>query len=122
MIDLKTIDHIYLVTGPTDLRKAADGCSAIVQYDLQMDPFTKDIFLFCNKKKNTIQILEWDNNGFWIHKKKLLGKDRYRWPKSNEERASMLIDERQLNWLLSGLEISQKHAHHKVVPIVEKST
>lgn len=121
MIDLNTIDHIYLVTGPTDLRKAADGCSTIVQYDLQMDPFTKDIFIFCNKKKNTIQILEWDNNGFWIHKKKLLGKDRYRWPKSSEERTSMLIDERQLEWLLSGLEISQKHAHHKVVPIIEKS-
>ena len=31
---------------------------------------------------------------------------------------SMIIDERQLKWLLSGLDINQKHAHHEVKPIV----
>ena len=41
MIDLSSIDHIYIVAGYTVLRKAADGCSAIVQYDLEMDPCTK---------------------------------------------------------------------------------
>ena len=76
--------------------------------------------MFCNKAKTTIQILEWDDNGFWIHKKKLLGKDRYRWPKTPEEVKSFVIDERQLKWLLSGLEINQKHAHHVVKPIVKK--
>lgn len=118
MIDLNTVDHIYLVTGFTDLRKAADGCSAIVQYDLGMNPFTKDIFMFCNKSKNTIQIIEWDNNGFWLHKKKLLGKDKYRWPKTPEDMKSMIIDERQLKWLLSGLDINQKHAHREVNPVI----
>lgn len=34
MIDINTVHHIYIATGYTDLRKAADGCSAIVQYDL----------------------------------------------------------------------------------------
>ena len=41
MIDLSSIDHIYIVAGYTDPRKATDGCSTIVQYDLEMDPFTK---------------------------------------------------------------------------------
>lgn len=45
--------------------------------------------------------------------KKLIGKDRFRWPKSKEE-ASMLIDKRQLSWLMDGLEIEQKQAHHKI--------
>lgn len=118
MIDLNTIDHIYLVAGYTDLRKAADGCSAIVQYDLKMNPFSKDIFLFCNRAKNTIQIIEWDKNGFWLHKKKLIGKDRYRWPKVPEEMKSLILDERQFEWLLQGLEVTQKHAHHDVKPVV----
>lgn len=119
MIDLSSVDHIYLVLGYTDLRKSADGCSSIVQFDLKMNPFSKDIFLFCNKRKTTIQVLEWDQNGFWIHKKKLLEKDRFRWPRSKEEARSLLIDDRQLKWLLSGLEISQKHAHHTLSPILE---
>ena len=120
MIDLSTVDHIYLVTGYTDLRKAADGCSAIVQYDLNMNPFTRDIFLFCNRHKNTIQILEWDENGFWLHKKKLLGKDRYRWPKTPEEMRSLVLDERQLKWLLSGFDINPKHAHHVVNVVISQ--
>lgn len=60
---------------------------------------------------------EWDGNGFWLHTKKLIGKDRFRWPKSREE-ASMLIDKRQLSWLLDGLDINQKYAHHKVEAVV----
>ncbi len=118
MIDLSSINHIYLITGYTDLRKAADGCSAIVQYDLNMDPFTKNLFIFCNRTKTTIKIIEWDSNGFWLHTKKLLGKDRYRWPKTPEEIKSLMIDERQLEWLLSGIDLNQKHAHHEVKPII----
>lgn len=49
--------------------------------------------------------------------KKRIGKDRFRWLKSKEE-ASMLIDKRQLSWLLDGLEIEQKHAHHKIDAVV----
>lgn len=41
----------------------------------------------------------------------------HQWSKSKEE-ASMLIDKRQLSWLLIGLEIEQKHAHHKIVAVI----
>ena len=43
----------------------------------------------------------------------MIGKDCFRWPNSKEE-ASMLIDKRQLSWLLDGFEIEQKYAHHKI--------
>jgi len=49
--------------------------------------------------------------------KKRIGEDRFQWSKSKEE-ASMLIDKRQLSWLLDGLEIEQKHAHHKIVAVI----
>ena len=50
-------------------------------------------------------------------KEKRIGEDRFQWSKSKEE-ASMLIDKRQLSWLLDGLEIEQKHAHHKIVAVI----
>ena len=113
MLYLSKIENIYLAPGATDLRKSIDGCSNVVQYQMFLDPFSPSIFIFCNRTKTTIKVLEWDGNGFWLHTKKLIGKDRFRWPKSKEE-ASMLIDKRQLSWLLDGLEIEQKHAHHKI--------
>ena len=117
MLDLSKVENIYLAPGATDLRKAVDGCSALVQYSMYLDPFEPSIFIFCNRTKTTIKVLQWDGNGFWLHTKKLVGKDRFRWPKSEEE-ASILIDKRQLYWLLDGLELYQKHAHHKVDAVV----
>lgn len=117
MIDLSTVENIYLAPGPTDLRKSIDGCSALVQYNMFLDPFSASIFIFCNRSKNTIKVLEWDGNGFWLHTKKLVGKDKFRWPK-NEEETYLLIDKRQLSWLLDGLDLHQKHAHHKVDVVV----
>ena len=77
MINLKNIDNIYIAPGYTDMRKSIDSCSAIVQHSMYLDSLSKSIFIFCNKKKNTIQILEWDGNGFWLNKKKMIGKDKY---------------------------------------------
>ena len=117
MLDLSKIEDIYLAPGATDLRKSIDGCGNIVQYQMFLDPFNPSIFIFCNRTKTTIKVLEWYGNRFWLHTKKLIGKDRFRWPKPKEE-ASMLIDKRKLSWLLDGLEIEQKHAHHKIDAVI----
>jgi transposase len=118
MINISKVDAIYLAPGATDLRKAIDGCSAMVQYQMHKDPFSNSIFIFCNRHKNIIKVLQWDGNGFWLHTKKLIGKDKFRWPKVGEY-TSLMIDKRQLEWLFSGLEIHQKYAHHPVEALVD---
>ena len=118
MINISKIDNIYLAPGYTDLRRSIDGCSAIVKYNMYLDPVSTNIFIFCNKKKKTIKILQWDNTGFWLHTKKLIGENRFRWPKNNEEASSIIIDKTQLQWLLSGMDINQKHVNKPVMPII----
>ena len=86
MLDLSKIDNIYLAPGATDLRKSIDGCSNIVQYQIFLDPFSSSIFIFCNRTKTTIQALEWDGNGFWLHTKKRIGKDRFQWSNQKKKR------------------------------------
>ena len=49
--DILVADQIYLACGPTDFRKAVDGLTAIVAQQFKLNPFSKSIFLFCNKKK-----------------------------------------------------------------------
>ncbi|WP_077370167.1 IS66 family insertion sequence element accessory protein TnpB [Anaerosalibacter sp. Marseille-P3206] len=34
------------------------------------DPFSRSLFVFCNRKKDKIKILEWDINGFWVYFKR----------------------------------------------------
>ena len=97
--------------GPTDFRKAVDGLAAIVSQQFNLDPFSKSIFLFCNKKKDRLKALIWDDNGFILLYKRLED-GKFQWPKSPTE--VRLISAQQLRWLLEGLSIDQTKALQKI--------
>ncbi len=112
MLSNNRIDQVYLALGVTDLRKAIDGLSLIVQESFQLNPFSRSLFVFCNRKRDKIKILEWDKTGFWLHYKRL-EKDKFQWPEDIEG-THIAIDERSFRWLLDGLTIKEKHAHQSV--------
>lgn len=103
--------RVYLALGNTDMRKAINGLSILVQESMDLDPFSGHLFVFCNRKRNILKILYWDRNGFCLWNKRL-EKHFFRWPESSEE--VMKIDQRELMWLVDGLEINQRKAHEKL--------
>jgi len=102
---------VYLALGNTDMRKAINGLSILVQESMDLDPFSGHLFVFCNQKRNILKILYWDRNGFCLWSKRL-EKHFFRWPESSEE--VMKIDQRELMWLVDGLEINQQKAHKRL--------
>lgn len=102
---LNRIDSVYLAVGITDLRKSIDGLAIIVQEHFKLNPFSRQLFVFCNRKQDKIKILEWDHDGFWLHYKRL-EKSKFQWPSGNSE--ALEINQRQFRWLLDGLSINQK--------------
>jgi endogenous inhibitor of DNA gyrase (YacG/DUF329 family) len=54
-----------------------------VQKNLEMDPISGDIFVFCNKNRTELRLLRWSGAGFEILSKKL-GFGHFPWPKTNE--------------------------------------
>ena len=112
MLSKTPVDRVYLASGSTDLRKSIDGLAAIVQMSFQLDPFSSNLFVFCNRKRDKLKILHWDHNGFWLYYRRL-EKGVFQWP---DEQTSnpQCISPRQFNWLLDGLPLEQKQAHPKV--------
>lgn len=104
--------QVYLALGVTDLRKSIDGLSLIVAERFNLDPFSNSIFVFCNRKRDKIKILEWDVTGFWLHYKRL-EKDTFMWPE-NLNGTHYEVDDRAFRWLLDGLSIKERHAHKAV--------
>lgn len=98
--------QVYLAVGATDMRKSINGLSILVEQALGRSPFTGDLFVFCNRKRNIIKILYWDQNGFCIWQKRL-EKQRFVWPQTGED--ALAIDGSQLRWLLAGLDITSAH-------------
>lgn len=104
MIDLNTINKIYLSNGYTDLRIGIDGLASHVKCNLKMDPFDSSLYIFCNKTKDKIKILHFEKTGFWIYYKRI-ETGRIKWPKNATENK---ITKQQLLWLLDGLFVTQK--------------
>ena len=100
--DLISGKQVYVVTGYTDLRKSIDGLAAIVQGQLEVDVFSKGVFLFCGRKCDRIKGLLWEGDGFLMLYKRL-DNGRFQWPRN--EREARLLTEQQTRWLLEGLKI-----------------
>jgi transposase len=114
MLSGVSVERVYLATGFTDLRLSINGLSAIVQECFNLDPFSTDLFVFCNKPKNRLKILRWQHNGFWLYIRRL-EKGRFNWPKSADKN-TIEVSSRELGWLLDGLSLQQEKAHQKVSP------
>lgn len=109
----KDTSHIYIAIGATDFRKQIRGLVSLVQTQFGEDPFNDSfVFIFCNKKRDSVKVLRYDRNGFVIAQKKLLDKMKFQWPKDSAD--VKVITNKQLNWLLEGLSIEQKKAHREV--------
>ena len=81
MLNLDSIDKVYLACGVTDLRKSINGLTMIVENELKLDPFEKALFIFLNRQMNRIKILHFDEE-FWLYYYRL---ENRRSPKKNLE-------------------------------------
>jgi transposase len=82
---------VYLACGKTDMRKSINGLYEIVEYNFNISPFDKSIFVFCNHQRNRVKMLVWEDNGFWVHFKRL-EKGHITWPEETDGEIKMNID------------------------------
>ena len=98
--------QVYLACGQTDMRKSINGLAAMVEGSFGLDPFEDALFVFCNRNRDRIKILEWDSDGFWLYFKRL-ERGRFRWP-SAEESHTMTLSGEELYLLLGTPKVLQK--------------
>ena len=91
---------IMIKPGKTDFRKQINGLGIIVEEELQVNPFSNYLFIFCSTKRTRLKILYWDRNGFCLWLKRL-EKDKFPWPKNEKEAREITFKE--LKMLLDGI-------------------
>lgn len=101
--------EIYLHRDPVDFRKAINGLSLIVSEEMELSPFDRAVFVFCNKRCSQLKVLYWDESGFVLWQKRL-EKERFKWPKRSNKETINLSGEQWL-WLLRGFDIMQIKPH-----------
>ena len=103
---------VYLCRQSVDFRKSINGLSVLVEQELERDPFTQALFVFCNRKRDKIKILYFEGSGFVLWYKRL-ERDRFAWLRSSGDPIESYSG-RELNWLLDGVDIFSMRPHARL--------
>jgi len=103
---------VFLCCGHTDMRKSINGLMTLVQSSFSLDPFSDALFVFCNRNRDRIKILEWDADGFWLYFKRL-ERGHFRWPSEGESNTMTLTGE-ELTCLIGSAKLEKKLSRKEV--------
>lgn len=95
--------RVFLVCGPTDMRRSFNGLSGIVRERLGADPMSRDLFLFSNRARNRLKVLVYDESGVWVLAKRL-DRGTFAWPSVDDDGVHVEYREEQLTLLLRGFD------------------
>jgi transposase len=109
MLTLGAGRRVFLVSGPTDMRKSFDGLSGVVRTALQGDPKSGDLFVFCNRLRNRLKVLYVDESGIWVCAKRL-ERGTFKWPSPSSEDRRVEMRSEELALLLGGLDAKELKA------------
>jgi transposase len=123
MIMLPSAVRIFLCTRPTDLRKSFDGLTGLVRECFGQDPLTGHLFLFVNRRRDSIKILYFDRDGLAIWYKRLEA-GTFEMP-STAEPDGIELQAAQLAMILSGIDMRsarrrERFQHAGGIPKEEK--
>lgn len=107
-----SLPKVYLHRDPVDFRKAVNGLAAIVEQSMGLDPFSRALYIFINRRRDRVKILFWENNGFCLYYKRL-EQHKFHWPRHLEGDIITLTGQ-QLNWLLDGYNIKYLEPHPRL--------
>ena len=103
------VNQIYLHREVVDFRKSINGLVVIVEQEMSLSPFSGAVFVFCNRSRDKLKIVYWDQTGFCLWYKRL-EKNKFHWPKRMDIEVIVWNNE-QLDWLLRGLDVLKMTTH-----------
>jgi len=102
MLSIDKQQSILLYSQPVDLRNRFAGLLSIIRSKMFCDPDNGFIYAFLNKRKNTIVLLQCEEDGIAIYTKRLEVGGVYERPLLEVKNDTTLINERVLLFIING--------------------
>jgi transposase len=97
--------QVFVKNGPTDMRRSFNGLALMVAEQFAQSSLDNHLFVFFNRKSDTVKLLYWDRNGYCLWSKRL-ERGVFCLPAIAEQTYSLSLHE--LNLLLEGIELTVK--------------
>jgi len=102
MIAMAPDMRIFVFNQHTDMRKSFNGLSGLVTQHFQVELLSGHLFLFFNRRRDSVKLLHWDNDGLAIWYKRLEAGTFQLLSVAND---SPEIDQTDLSLLLAGVHL-----------------
>lgn len=80
MLVISASQKIYLGLQPIDFRKGIDGIKRLCETVCSQQPTCGHLFVFINSRRNSIKVLSYDGQGYWLSQKRLSSGRFRHWP------------------------------------------
>lgn len=104
MFGLSTDLRFMLYSPPCDMRKSFDGLCGLVQNDLEGNPSNGCVYIFINKSRNKVKLLQWQSGSFVLYYKRL-EQGTFDLPNYDQTVKSLSLSYAQLVLLIDGMAI-----------------
>jgi transposase len=105
MLALSGHTRIFVYTATTDFRKGFNGLSGLVAEHFDVELLSGHLFLFFNRRRDSIKILAWDRDGLILWYKRLES-GTFQCGALQGDTLTIEIDSTKLALLLSGIDIA----------------
>ena len=102
--------RVFLYGEPVNIRLSFDGLYALTRHTLQLDPMSRHLFVFINRRATQMRVLYWDRTGFCIWAKRL---EEGRFVSNWDGVASREMDWTGLKMMLEGFDVKRVRRRYK---------
>ena len=96
MLQLTPQHRLLLAVKPVDFRKGINSLIALCKLQLNEEADSGTIFVFTNRRKESVKLLVYDGQGFWLCMKRFSqGKLKW-WPKAGDSTYKISAKELQI--------------------------
>ena len=105
---LSSTARYVFYSGLTDMRKGFDSLSGIVTEQMQFNPLSMDVYVFINRRRTQIKLLQWEGDGFAFYYKRL-EQGTYELPVAQDGQLHISITAEVLQNIFEGITIRRKY-------------
>jgi len=105
LLSLSSSRSYYLHKGATNMRKGFNSLTAMIRAELGQDPLSGNVFIFFNRQRNQVKILQFEGDGFGMFHKRL-EKGTFELPNATGEGQDGVIAWHELQFILQGVELT----------------
>jgi transposase len=116
MFTLSSHHKFNLFSQPTDMRKGFNGLSGIVSNILQDNPRSGEVFIFINKTRDKIKLLQWQDSGFVLYYKRL-EQGTFELSQYEELEGSIVLSYTKMAMMVDGLSIKNIASRKRFNPV-----